>query len=117
MTRQEFDKLVEEAVASIPQEFREKMENVVILVQDYPEGELLKQYGKFGLFGVFSGVSLTRQSWEGGYHPHHIILFQKVMEKYCQNDEQVKLQIRKTLLHEVAHFFGFNEEEVRRLGL
>lgn len=115
MTREEFDKLVEESVAEIPADLRQRMDNVVIMVQDYPDGELLKKYGKLGLFGIFIGVSLTRQSWEGGYHPHHIILFQKTIEKYCHNDAEVKQQIRTTLFHEVGHFFGFNEEEIRRL--
>ena len=115
MTREDFDKLVEEAVASIPAEFHEKMENVAILVEDYPKGEIKKKYQKGLLLGIFIGVPLTRQNWEYAYPPHRVILYQNNIESICHSDEEIKQEIRTTLIHEVGHYFGFDEKEIRRL--
>ena len=115
MTREQFDKLVEEAVEEIPSEFRERMENVAILVEDYPTGPIKARYKKSLLLGVFMGVPLTQQNWELAYPPHKVILYQKNIESICHSDEEIKQEVRITLIHEIGHFFGFNEVEIRQL--
>ena len=115
MTREEFDKLVEDAVAEIPQVFRDKLDNVAILVEDYPTGEIKHRYQKGLLLGIFMGVPLTKQNWELAYPPHRVILFQKNIEAVSRTDEEIKHQIQTTLIHELGHFFGFDEKEIREL--
>ncbi len=115
MTREQFDKLVDETVKEIPAEFRDKMENVAILVEDYPSGAIKSQYRRGLLLGIFIGVPLTEQNWEVAYPPHRVILYQKNIEAICHSDEEIKQEIRTTLIHEIGHFFGFNEVEIRRL--
>jgi predicted Zn-dependent protease with MMP-like domain len=115
MERKEFDKLVEEALAYLPDDFREKMENVAVFVQDYPTGDMLKKFGRDGLLGVFIGVPLTAQSWEGGYHPHRIILYQKNIEAHSRDDYEIKEHIFTTVIHEVGHYFGIGEKRIREL--
>ncbi len=115
MERKEFDKLVEEALVRLPQDFREKMINVAVYVEDYPTGDILRKYGRQGLLGVFIGVPITVQNWEGGYHPHRIILYQKNIESFSRNDEEVREQILTTVIHEVGHYFGIGEKRIREL--
>jgi predicted Zn-dependent protease with MMP-like domain len=115
MTREEFDQQVEESLIELPEYFKEKMENIAIYVEDYPTGDLSKKFSKHGLLGVFIGIPITQQSWEGGYPPHRIILYQKNIESICSNNEEIRFQIRETVIHEIGHYFGLSEADLRRL--
>ena len=119
MTKNEFKQLVEQGIAEIPFNIQEKMENVEIVIEDFPNKEQLKRAGipqGHSLFGLYQGVPRSKR---GAYYanvlPDKITLFQKVIEQHCQTPEAIKQRVKRTVWHEIAHHFGFNEKEVREL--
>lgn len=119
LNEQEFDAVVEAAIAELPEQFREALERVMIDVMDLPDRALARevQADRFGLLGLYRGVPLTEQSVEQIVQmPAHIILFKTNIERVSSNREQIIEQIRVTLLHEIGHHFGYDEEELDDLG-
>ncbi len=110
--RRAFEKLVDEAVDSLPDRFFAYLENVVIAVEDRPDPELLEDLGADELLGIYLGVPLTERHVDGAYMPDQILLFRKPLLRFCQDFEELREQIRITVVHEVGHFFGLNEEEI-----
>ena len=116
MTRQAFEKCVAEALDSLPAKFRRRIENVAVLVEDRPQREPPSAPGEPRriLLGVFHGVPLTQR-----FHnsmilmPSHIVLYQKNIEAVCHNDDEVREQIRRTVIHEFGHYFGMTEEQLK----
>ncbi len=110
-----FEVLVEEALETIPAEFQEQMQNVVVLVEQEPDEETLERVGvKEGhiLLGLYQGVPLTAQGMAGGGQ-EHITIFQQAIETYCQGDQdRIRDQVRRTVLHELAHHFGIDHDEM-----
>lgn len=115
MDRLHFTQLVDEALDRLPRQFKEKLTNVAIMVEDYPEPELEEQYSGL-LLGLFHGVPKTQQSVFWPTQPGQIFLYQKNIEAVSKNDEQVRRQIEKTLKHEIGHYFGLTEKDLRRKG-
>lgn len=115
-----FDQLVVDAIHELPQKVRDHLSNVSIVVESKPGipiVEKLKLASNTTLLGLFQGVPLNKKSvWQYGAMPERITLFQENIEKLCRSDEEVKERIKKVVRHEVAHFVGFNEEEIRKLG-
>jgi predicted Zn-dependent protease with MMP-like domain len=116
MTREEFVNVAEEALDSLPKEFRSRIHNVAILVEDFPPNQPPLKPGrrKRLLLGIFHGVPATKKSvfdLSGG--PAHIVLYQKNIEAVCSNEAEVRQQIRQTLMHELGHYFGMTEEQLR----
>lgn len=111
-----FDQLVREALDSIPAEFHEKMQNLVVIVEDKPDVEVLARGGvEEGsvLLGLYHGVPLTAQGSNGPPLPERITIYQHNIEKVCNNDpERIRAQVRQTVLHEIAHHFGMGHEEM-----
>lgn len=113
MESQDFDAVVREAVESLPETFRTRLENVLITVQDEPTPELLEEFGEGELFGVYLGVPLIeRHHAESGLLPDQIILFQKALQSACHSTEELQDEIRVTVVHELGHFFGLDEDEI-----
>jgi predicted Zn-dependent protease with MMP-like domain len=116
----EFDDLVDQALEGIPGEFLEKLENIQILVEDRPSPEMIRDLGlRKGndLFGLYQGTPRPDRSFfQGISQPDHIVLFRQPILRYCRTKREIKDQIRKTLVHEIAHYFGFSEQEIRKLG-
>jgi predicted Zn-dependent protease with MMP-like domain len=121
LTEERFLELVDEALVGIPEEFSSYMENVEVTVEQYPSLELLRNMGlpsSHTLLGVYRGVPYTKRSktWSPIF-PDQIILFQKPIEMICGGDDtRIRKQIRKTVVHEVGHFFGFTDKRLRELG-
>lgn len=118
MRREEFTKVIEDALDSLPKEFRSRIHNVAILVEDFPPGQtppdLIHQ--KHLLMGIFHGVPATHKSvFDLSLGPSHIVLYQKNIEAVCADEEEVRHQIRQTLLHELGHYFGMTEEQLRNV--
>src|SRR3990172_4709441 len=109
MDRRRFEKLVEDALAQLPEGFRKKLSNVAIIVEDSPPTER----GRDGLLlGLFHGVPLTEKSVFYAALPDRVFLYQKNIEAMCESDEEIRREVRATLLHELGHFFGLNEDEL-----
>jgi predicted Zn-dependent protease with MMP-like domain len=114
--RRSFKQLVREALNSIPEEFHEMMQNLVVIVEDEPDVEVLTS-GNAGegslLLGLYRGVPLTAQGRAGSMLPERITIYRRNIEKLCQNDpERIRAQVRHTILHEVAHHFGMGHDEM-----
>jgi len=110
MEREKFEELVAQALAALPEIFRQKLSNVVVIVEDYPPHEA---DDKSLLLGLFHGVPRTEKSVFFTTPPDQIFLYQKNIEAVCSTDAQVRKEIRRTLLHELGHYFGLNEDELR----
>jgi predicted Zn-dependent protease with MMP-like domain len=116
MKRERFAKVVEEALDSLPQEFRSRIRNVAVLVEDMPPHQPSPQAGKHRqlLLGVFHGVPTTRKSiFDLPTGPDHIVLYQKNIEAVCSSEAEVREQIRLTVIHELGHYFGLDEEQLK----
>jgi predicted Zn-dependent protease with MMP-like domain len=115
-----FGTAVEQAIASIPDHFRPYLENVIIEVQSQPNAQLLDSLGlppDRSLLGLYVGRPITRKSVEeSAVMPDRILLFRRNIERSCRTRTELIHEIRKTLLHEVGHHFGFDEDELDALG-
>lgn len=116
MKREDFTKAAGEALDSLPEEFRRRIRNVAVLVEDLPPHQAPSKRGQPGrlLLGLFHGVPLTQKSvfqLPGG--PDHVVLYQKNIETICSNEAEVREQIRRTVIHELGHYFGMTEDQLR----
>lgn len=119
MSKEEFEDRVQQTFDALPPQFREKVENVQIVVEEYPSASLARRMktGRRSLLGLYTGVPLPhRNTWYGASPtvPDTIHLFQKNIEAQCETEEELHSRITEVLLHELGHYFGMNEEEVRR---
>jgi predicted Zn-dependent protease with MMP-like domain len=112
MERDKFEALVAQALHGLPKAFREKLTNVAIIVEDLPPEE--PESGGL-LLGLFHGIPRTEKSVFYSSPPDRIVLYQRNIEAVCSSEAEVRRQIRATLLHEVGHYFGLSEDELRRV--
>ena len=119
MDRSEFERLVADALASIPQRFRDAMTNLVIVVEDEPGRELLREMEiepPDTLFGLYQGTPLTERRWDyGNALPDRILLFQGPHEREADDDDDLVVSIAETLIHEIGHYFGLSEDEIEEI--
>jgi predicted Zn-dependent protease with MMP-like domain len=102
-------RLVEEAVESIPEQFRERLSNVDFVVEEVPGGELL--------LGLYQGVPLTeRDAGYFGVLPDRIVLFRRPIEARARSDADLAELVREVVIHEVAHYFGIDDDRLDELG-
>jgi predicted Zn-dependent protease with MMP-like domain len=116
MKREHFTKVVEEALDSLPQKFRSRIQNVAVLVEDVPPNQLSPESGqqKRLLLGVFHGVPTTKKSiFDIPSGPDHIVLYQKNIEAVCSTEAEIREQIRLTVIHELGHYFGLDENQLK----
>jgi predicted Zn-dependent protease with MMP-like domain len=119
MTRQQFLALVDEALASIPQRFRDAIANVAIVVEDEPTEEQLAEVDVEPgdtLLGLYEGTPLTERQWaHGNTLPDKVTLFQGPIEDASDDEDDVIVAIGETLIHELGHYFGLSEEEIEAI--
>ncbi len=119
--REIFDNLVAEALEQIPEEFRNALKNIDIMVEDEPDPELLKEIGYPEddlLLGLYLGTPLPERTYgEDPLLPDCIYIFRKPLEEISETPEALREEIRITVIHEMAHYFGFDEERLEELGL
>lgn len=110
VSRERFEQLVADALDALPPELGKEMENVVVLVEDKAVGR--------SLFGLYEGIPLTRRgpSSYSGVMPDRITLYQESICGVCSSEEQVVSQVRRTVIHEVAHHFGVSDRRLEELG-
>lgn len=116
MTRREFEKVVEEALASLPEEFRSRLENVEFRVQESPNR---RQSGRQPeLYGLYEGVPIgERSASEGIDYPSRITLYKRAIERDCPTRPEMVKCIQETVLHEIGHHFGFDDEDLDEFGI
>ena len=119
MQRAQFIKIVLETISELPEEFRKLMENIDIVVEDWPSRGQLRQVGlanRGDLFGLYEGTPLTeRDQHYNLVLPDKITIFQKPIEAQCPDADKLKLQIERTVKHEIAHFFGLDEATMDKI--
>jgi predicted Zn-dependent protease with MMP-like domain len=105
-----FDQLIAEALESIPDDLAAAMENVAIFVEDEAEGR--------DLLGLFVGVPLTKRGPNSyfGVMPDRITLYKNAICRHSNSKDEVRDQVRSTLVHEIAHHFGISDRRLRELG-
>jgi predicted Zn-dependent protease with MMP-like domain len=116
MKRKHFVKAVEETLDALPQEFRSRIQNVAVLVEDLPPNQSSSQTGKQRrlLLGIFHGVPTTnKRVFDLPSGPDHIVLYQKNIEAVCSSEAELREQIRLTVIHELGHYFGLDEEQLK----
>lgn len=116
-TRPTFESLVEEALDSLPDEIVAMMNNVEIVVEDEPPAELLAGLPPgHTLLGFYHGVPLTGRGTYGGALPDKISIYRGPIVRKGRTARSIKEQVRKTVLHEIGHHFGIEEDRLHELG-
>lgn len=120
LSQQEFDRAVRRAIQRIPEEIREHLENVVITVRKRPSREMLEDLGMTPddpPLGLYQGSSLLDRSFFAPpLYPDTIFIFQEPLEQLCDSLEELEEEIEVTVVHEVAHFLGMDEDRLAELG-
>jgi len=119
MEHEKFEELVIAAISNLPEEFRELMDNVDIIVEDWPTREQLKSVGmrnKNNLLGLYEGIPITERGQNYNLVlPDKITIFQKPLESQCSSNKELKEEIVKTVKHEIAHYFGIGDERLSEI--
>jgi predicted Zn-dependent protease with MMP-like domain len=121
MDRDAFEALVRDALDDLPEEFARRLDNVEIVIEDEPDARLLRSLGmdprRDTLFGLYQGVPLNQRGASyGGMLPDKISIFYRPLLRACRTPERIRQQVRKTVIHEIGHFFGLDDKAIRDLG-
>ena len=118
MEQHAFEQLVEEAYQRIPKHYRRRIENVVIVVEQEPSEMTLRAASVppgSTLLGLYQGIPLTKRPWNGySALPDRISIYQRPLEQMATSSGELRRIVEDTLWHEIGHYFGLNETEIRR---
>lgn len=117
LSREEFERVVGEALESLPKRFAGLVENVVIAVEDEPTAEDLESiedgaHGDAELLGVYRGVALTERTHDMPLLPDEIAIFRGPINRVARTRDEAVLEVRETVIHELGHYFGLADEEM-----
>lgn len=119
MNRDSFEKLVDDALAELPPDFAAKLDNVAIVVTDLATSDQLdaaEVADPHHLLGLYEGIPLTeRPNGYAGALPDRISIFRIPIEEMCRTDADIKEQVKKTVMHELGHYFGMDERQLREI--
>lgn len=110
MSREEFEDLVDRAMESVPEEFWDMVDNLAVIVEDDPPAD------QPGLLGLYEGVPLTERGDYAGVLPDRVFVYRNPTLRICETPEQVAEEVEVTVVHEIAHFFGIDDERLEELG-
>lgn len=111
LSAEEFERIVIDELDALPDEMVDGLENLVFVCEDRPED------GSLDLLGIYEGVALTERDRYGfGELPDRIVLFREPLLAISDTEEQLRDEIHVTLVHEIAHYYGIDDEELHRLG-
>src|SRR5207244_12484161 len=119
MKRDQFERVVNEAIAELPEEFRRKLENVIVIVDDCPSDELLhKMEVPIGdtLFGLYEGTPLTDRGFIAPLYPDRISIFQKPLEEEYERENEMKEEMKTTNVRDVVQCMGLSAEYMHNSG-
>ena len=117
MTVERFEEVVAEALGEIPADLAERIENVTVMVESEPQRELLVELGMDPdedlLFGLYEGVTLPERGTNyAGTLPDRILIYRLPLLEVCETRRELRREIRLTVIHELGHYFGLQEEEL-----
>ncbi|HXK61750.1 MAG TPA: metallopeptidase family protein [Acidobacteriota bacterium] len=113
-----FRELVAEALDQFPDEFAQYLDNVEVVVEDLPSPEIQRRFRtspRHLLLGLYQGVPLTERSVLAVQMPDIIYLYKSNIEAVCRSEAEIRKQIRDTILHEIGHHFGMDEDQLRKV--
>jgi predicted Zn-dependent protease with MMP-like domain len=111
LTEEEFEKVVVEELDELPDEMVDGLDNVVFVTEDRPAD------GSLDLFGLYEGVALTERDRYGfGELPDRIVLYREPLLAACEDLDELRDEIHITLVHEIAHYYGIDDEQLHELG-
>tara|TARA_B100001167_G_scaffold61398_1_gene36032 strand:+ start:489 stop:860 length:372 start_codon:yes stop_codon:yes gene_type:complete len=120
ISREQFERLVREALSQLPNDVRSHLDNVDIVVDGSASTSQLVGTGienEMELLGLYEGIPLTERYGYDLVLPDKITLFQKPIETICETQEQIAEEIKATIVHEIAHHFGIDDDRLHNLGL
>jgi predicted Zn-dependent protease with MMP-like domain len=119
LTRRQFESLVDRALGHLPRRFREKLENVAVVVEDWADEATLAEMEiepPDTLYGLYRGTDLThRDSTYGGVLPDVITIYQGPIEEDCESLEEMEEVVADTVVHELGHYFGLDDDRLEEL--
>jgi predicted Zn-dependent protease with MMP-like domain len=120
MTRKEFERLVQQALQELPADLRRHIVNVAIVVEELPDDDTLDAAGvddPYDLFGFYHGIPLTERTHDYGLVlPDKISIYRQPILRFCRTPAEIGACVRQTLRHEIAHYFGIDDERLEQLG-
>jgi predicted Zn-dependent protease with MMP-like domain len=115
--RTTFEDLVAEALDTLPEDIERAMQNVEVVVEDEPPRDLVAGLGRGGeLLGLYQGIPLTRRGHYTNVMPDKISIYRGPITRLARTPERIKDQVRRTVIHEIAHHFGIDDERLEELG-
>jgi predicted Zn-dependent protease with MMP-like domain len=119
MTRRQFEALVERALRRLPRKFRDKLANIAVVIEAWPDDATLVELGikpPDTLYGLYRGVDLTRRdSSYGNVLPDTVTIYQGPIEEDCGDEEEMAELVRETVVHELGHYFGLDDDTMERI--
>ena len=119
MMHVDFEKVVDEAFGELPDAIRDRIENLAVVIEDFPDKEVMRSMGirnRYDLLGLYQGVSLDHRGfYYGNVMPDRIALYRKPIEALCRTRKELVRKIRDVLIHEIGHYFGFDDDELYEL--
>ena len=119
MKKENIEKLVEEALAEHPKEFKKLIDNLVVMVEQEAPPEVYRQTGAHPfsrILGTYHGIPYKhRGPYYGNIPPDVIIIYQRPIQEICTTEEEIKKEVRKVVIHEIGHYFGFSDSEMKKI--
>ncbi|MBI5117273.1 metallopeptidase family protein [Candidatus Poribacteria bacterium] len=119
LARKQFEEIVAEALDELPDEIAEAMTNVFVVVEEWPSREILEDMeisNRYELLALYQGIPLTDRNTSYTALPDKITIFQGPLEALGGSQRELKKHIKKSVVHEIAHHFGVDDERIRELG-
>ena len=119
ISRKDFNAAVREAIAGLPHKFKDALQNIAITTADEPTKEQLESadVGHGELLGLYQGTPITKRGFSfAGELPDVITIFRGPHERVCHTHKELITQIQKTVLHEIGHYFGFDDAYLHSHG-
>ena len=115
-----FENLVADALEALPVFFQDKLDNVEVVVEDWPDHHtmrLARVRSPYGLLGFYHGVPLTeRTTYYGLVAPDKISIYRRPIEAQCRTEDELRETVRRVVLHELAHHFGISDDRLHEIG-
>jgi predicted Zn-dependent protease with MMP-like domain len=119
VNRRRFEALVEKAMRGLPRRFKDKIANIAVVVEDWADAETLADVGvepPDTLYGLYRGIDLThRDSGYGNVLPDTIHIYQRPIEEDCADEAEMEELVRETVIHELGHYFGLDDDTMERI--
>ena len=116
MEEKKFRKLIIEAIDELPDSFKKKIDNLYVVVENFPSGEILKEQGvksPYSILGLYQGIPVKKRGVSyTNVLPDRITIYRKPIESFGKNAVQIKKRVKEVFRHELGHHFGFSEKEL-----